>query len=218
MECASIGEGRSGLDHPWGLSPTAVVQRRIPVAFPGIAPARLGVADENQRLHGATRHRALGATLPAAPDSPTASVEEVPRHVAAVGGDVREHYAVQPDVHPGGVLHQVCRAAQLLRQGLARCGAAMDFEQLQEVDDGGASVEFFQVRLRAILQLRNDVHGGDRLGRRRCNGYVARACECPVPPAVRLPINTAGQLDYPQVAGRAHSSHAWSMLRALSLQ
>ncbi|TDQ39333.1 hypothetical protein DFQ45_10221 [Thiopseudomonas denitrificans] len=61
--------------------------------------------------------------------------EQLGRNVAAVCGDARQHLLVQPHVHLGRVAHQLGRAAQLGGQLLAGGQAAVQVQQLEQVDD-----------------------------------------------------------------------------------
>ena len=92
------------------------------------------------------------------------SIEELFRHIATVGGDLREHSLVQPNIHLCRIPHEIRRAAQLCSQVLTRRETAIDLEQLQQVDDGSAPVQLLRISCRTLLQLRDDIDDRDRLG------------------------------------------------------
>src|SRR5262245_21938461 len=85
---------------------------------------------------------------------------------------------MEPHVHLRRIRHQRRRASQLRGQLLARRQTAVDLKELQQIDDGGPPVEFLRVRRRALLQLRDDVDEGDRLGRRRGRRRRTRVLGC----------------------------------------
>ena len=105
---------------------------------------------------------------------------------------------MQPHVHLRRIPHQLRRAAQLRGQLLARREAAVDLEELQQIDDGGPPVQLLRVRRRALLQLRDDIDERDRPGRWRCGrqsltwargrgaGGEAGAAAAAVPPRPRV--------------------------------
>jgi len=99
--------------------------------------------------------------------APGPSVEQFLRHVAAVVGDLLQHGLVQPHVHLGGIAHEVGRAAELDGEFLAGREAAVDVEQLQQVDDRDFPVELLRIRRRQLLELCDDVDDLDGLRGRR---------------------------------------------------
>jgi hypothetical protein len=77
---------------------------------------------------------------------------------------------VQPHVHLCRIAHQFRRATQLRGQLLARREAAVDVEELEQVDDGGPPVQLLRVSCRALLQLCDNINEGDLPGRWWCGG------------------------------------------------
>ncbi len=105
------------------------------------------------------------------------SVLQVGRHLAAVFFQLVHHLLVQPDVHGRGIA-LVAGVVQLVGQVLARLQAAVDVQQLHQVDDGGAPVELLAVLRRHAIEHLLDVdavHGGGCLLRRaRCAWLLRR--------------------------------------------
>src|SRR5690242_2811370 len=99
-----------------------------------------------------------------------ASVLDLRRQLAAIGGELAHHLLVQPDVHAGGIIG-VAGVAELLGKLLARREAGVDVERLHQVDDGVLPVELLALGGDGLVEDGSDI---DRL-RRRGRGCGAAA-------------------------------------------
>src|SRR5581483_10479714 len=95
---------------------------------------------------------------PSAIESETCSPFDVGRQFSAVGGKLRHHLLVQPDVHGGGIIG-VAGISQLLRQILARGEAGIDVERFHQVDDRGAPRQFLVLGSDRLVEDRCDIDG-----------------------------------------------------------
>ena len=67
---------------------------------------------------------------------------ETVRHLAAALGELCHDLLLQPDIHRRRAIESA-GVAELLRQLLARAEAAVQFEQLHQIDDGVFPIEIF---------------------------------------------------------------------------
>nr|GEU28325.1 hypothetical protein [Tanacetum cinerariifolium] len=108
------------------------------------------------------------------------SVFQVGRHLAAVFRQLVHDLAVKPDIHRGRIVG-VARVVQLLRQFLARLQAAVQFQQLQQVDNRGAPVQGLARLLGLAVEDGFHVHFGQVHAGRRGSGVGGRdagRCRC----------------------------------------
>src|SRR5690606_14604130 len=69
------------------------------------------------------------------------SVQQLTRHISTVGGNASQHCLVQPDVHLCRVFHEAGRATQLDGQLFAGRKAAVELQELEQIDDGSSPVQ-----------------------------------------------------------------------------
>src|SRR5215204_2867814 len=124
------------------------------------SPSRCDLIAQSSRVASAAR-------------APDRSCLEIVRHLAAARRKLGHDLLVQPDVHGCGVV-RVAGVAQLLGEVLARGEAAVEIEQLHQVDDRAAPIELLLVFRGALRQHGLDVDLRDRRIRRRGRWFRRR--------------------------------------------
>src|SRR6185312_579885 len=90
-----------------------------------------------------------------------ASVLDLGRQLATVGGQLGHDLLVQPDIHAGGIV-AVARVAKFLRELLACRKARIDVERLHQVDDRGAPLQLLALGLDGLIEDGCDVDSRSR--------------------------------------------------------
>src|SRR5262245_40306887 len=121
--------------------------------------------------------------LPFGTGARRSGVLEAFRHVAATFGELEHNLPMQPDVHRPRAVERA-GIAELLGQLLAGSEAAVELEQLHQVDNRFIPVEVFVLLVRDLRDHRLDLGPGYRLAglcagserrRRRCAHGLYRA-------------------------------------------
>jgi hypothetical protein len=98
---------------------------------------------------------------------------ETIRHLAAALGELGHDLPVQPEIHLGGAI-EGAGIAEFLCQLLARAEAAVQFQQLYQIDDRLSPVEIFFLIVVQPLENGLDVLPRDRFCRRCARGRAGR--------------------------------------------
>src|SRR5262245_10724191 len=93
---------------------------------------------------------------------------------ATVFGELDHYLLVQPDIHLGGVV-RIASVIQLLCQLLACRNAAVEIEQLHQVDNGISPIELLLVLAGKVCKDSRDIDLSSRSGWRRCSFSTAWA-------------------------------------------
>src|SRR3954471_1013742 len=128
-----------------GKSCSNVPQRPEPPVRPAPSTA-CGTTCAGMRrwAHSWPCRRAPSRTSSERPVAAAALCLETIRHLAAALGELGHDLPVQPEVHLGGAI-EGAGVAELLRQLLARTEAAVQFQQLHQIDDRLSPVEVFSL-------------------------------------------------------------------------
>src|SRR5262249_11461828 len=165
-----------------------------------------------------TRHASYAACAPAATVRRASGVLKALRHFAAGLGELDHQLLVEPDVHCGRAVERA-GIAELPRQLLARAEAAVQLEELHQIDDRCVPIEVLVLLVGELRNHRLDVRLRHRLagrrrrrrgGARRCSGICSlgpenRRCDLSKDAHVALPDLPCPRLPTGQTNVRARS-------------